>query len=111
MTRMELKRMLTLVKRADSMSPGEFAELDALSKKATRAMRAHPDGEVAQAVAALESVTRDVVERIGEPTAAEKFDALTSPSPTLAEIREAIAQTTAWPSTKVTRIGDGKLIP
>ncbi len=59
--------MLSLVGRADSMSPGEFAELDALSKKATRAMRRDPGGEVAQAVAALESVTRDVVERIGEP--------------------------------------------
>ncbi len=67
MTRMELRRMLSLVGRADSMSPGEFAELDALSKKATRAMRRDPGGEVAQAVAALESVTRDVVERIGEP--------------------------------------------
>jgi len=66
-TRMELRRMLSLVGRADSMSPGEFAELDALSKKATRAMRRDPGGEVAQAVAALESVTRDVVERIGEP--------------------------------------------
>ena len=59
--------MLSLVGRADSMSPGEFAELDALSKKATRAMQRDPGGEVAQAVAALESVTRDAVERIGEP--------------------------------------------
>ena len=67
MTRMELRRMLSLVGRADSMSPGEFAELDALSKKATRAMQRDPGGEVAQAVAALESVTRDAVERIGEP--------------------------------------------
>lgn len=109
---MELARMLSLVKRADAMSPGEFAELDALSKKATRAMQREPNGEVATAVAALESVTRDVVERIGEPTAAEKFEEMTSRAPpTLAEIRETITQTTKWPSRKVTHVGDGEPIP
>ena len=64
---MELRRMVGLVERAANLSPGEFADLDALSKKATRAMQRDPGGEVAQAVAALESVTRDAVERIGEP--------------------------------------------
>lgn len=55
---MELRHMVGLVKRAANLSPGEFAELDALSKKATRAMQREPEGDVAQALAALESVTR-----------------------------------------------------
>lgn len=64
MTRMELRRMLSLVGRADSMSPGEFAELDALSKKATRAMQREPSGEVAQAVAGIAGATQGALDRL-----------------------------------------------
>lgn len=62
MTRMELIRMLALVKRADAMSPGEFAELDALSKKATRAMQREPQGEVAIAVAGIAGAVEAAIE-------------------------------------------------
>ncbi len=102
MTRMELRRMLSLVGRADSMSPGEFAELDALSKKATRAMQREPQGEVATALAALSNAAEGP---------AERFDGWAgSAPPSLADIRAAVdlATNTAIGTTKPTYYpGDG----
>ncbi len=81
--------MLALVKRADSMSPGEFAELDALSKKATRAMQREPQGEVATAVAGIAGATQGALDRLDE--------AVTSRP--LADIRASVdlATKATWP--------------